>query len=75
MKVWRDCYPFFEAFGIAHGRKDAVADILELHESQFKRTVQTWNRGRRLERREITEDGEQERFETSLRRMLITSHI
>ncbi|KAE9962558.1 hypothetical protein BLS_000178 [Venturia inaequalis] len=71
LRVWRECYPFLEAFGRANGRKDAVVDILELYDSQFKRVTHTWT-STGCEHHELPEDEERERFQKLLRRMLIT---
>lgn len=74
--MWRECYPFFEAFGRANGRKDAVVDILDLYESQFKKSTHTYNSAEgRWEHYDIPVDEEKEKFQKSLRYMLNTGRV
>lgn len=74
--MWRECYPFFEAFGRANGRKDAVVEILDLYESQFKKSTHTYNSAEgRWEHYDIPVDEEKEKFQKSLRYMLNTGRV
>lgn len=74
--MWRECYIFFEAFGRANGRKDAVVEVLDLYDNQFKSLESIYNQAEsRWESHAIPIDEEKEKFQKSLRYMLNTGRV
>lgn len=69
--LYRDAHSFMEAFGDAHGRKDAAVDIIDITQDNFDNYDRfTYRRNRSSEREDLSPSENQDVFRAELRRLL-----